>query len=526
MSVRVCVYPVPISDPGSISRYGSASSSVVSGRGSPSRLISASATCIAAISQQAANTSASSTCRASAVQTEDGTVSPPTQSQTCSLPEIPNSPSLRSVATSDSPLLVQVRNIAERQKEEMLQGSAMQSTTRSSTFPNFRALQRLALSARTSTNSRRSSTTCVHADKDLNRRSTLSNSNSSRTPGSNSTNHPADERCGKSFQLSRGPEATRTPADFCALTSLPGNRQDERLRWKSSSSDEMMEAYVADHPMSSKFHKKKSAKKKKRKTKRTKSRSHLSQKHPPESKQSLADKKATVQDSLGTLLRAMPVVVETKKIEVYSSRYGKCETEGITPHRTERKSSDIEKANSPNPVTSLQRDSPQGAFVSNLTAQGRHPIIYASRVSPRIPGPGGLGNGSREQDNLSRVTRVYLSDKQSGNLRECGSILPCAPPCTPTPQMMQKYQYIPSMMDLRSQRAVRDRLSGMEQKAKKKQQQQREEARKVEQQLQRDQVSAWKQRQRLEIYALNKIMTEFEENNFQQFMKMMSGKTP
>ena len=66
----------------------------------------------------------------------------------------------------------------------------------------------------------------------------------------------------------------------------------------------------------------------------------------------------------------------------------------------------------------------------------------------------------------------------------------------------------------------------MEEKVKKKVQQQRDEARKTEQQLQRDQAVALKQRQRLEIYALNKVMTEFEWMNFKEFMKNMDGKSP
>ena len=65
----------------------------------------------------------------------------------------------------------------------------------------------------------------------------------------------------------------------------------------------------------------------------------------------------------------------------------------------------------------------------------------------------------------------------------------------------------------------------MEDKANKKVQQQKEEARKTAQQLQQDQSAALKQRQRLEIYALNKIMTEFEWKNFEEFMKEVDGKT-
>ncbi|XP_038061613.1 uncharacterized protein LOC119732246 [Patiria miniata] len=524
MSVRVCVYPVPLRDPGSLSRYGSASSSIVSGPVSPSPLISAST--MAALSRQAVDMSASTN------QRPDAVVSTPTQSRICSLPEIPNSPSARSVTSSDSPFLIQVRNITEKQNQQTSVKSSQHCTARNSTFPNFRALQRLSLSAKTKAaspnkNPRRSSTTYDYFNPDLNQNSTSSKSSSSRTP----LLYRADDqtqRSGQDLRKDQSLDDRGTPAAFSALESLPGNRHSDTERRQCLSSEETIQGYVADHSVSPKFHKKKSAKKKKRKTKRTKSRAHHLQKHPQDSRRSSSDKTAPLQDnSLGAILRAMPVMVETKKIEVYSSRYSKCDTERIVSHQNEKKSLGDERGDIPKYTNSPYRDSPQGALLmSKVSLEGPDPVIYASRVSPRIPGPSGPGGGSRDQGNMSRVTRVYLSEKQSGNLRECGLILPCAPPGTPTPQMLQRYQYIPSMMDLRSQRAVRDRLSGMEQKAKKKQQQQREEARKTEQQLQRDQAVAWKQRQRREIYALNKIMTEFEAKNFQEFMKRMSEKTP
>lgn len=34
---------------------------------------------------------------------------------------------------------------------------------------------------------------------------------------------------------------------------------------------------------------------------------------------------------------------------------------------------------------------------------------------------------------LKKVTKVFLSEKQSSCLKECGILVPCAPPCTPTP---------------------------------------------------------------------------------------------
>ncbi|XP_077998383.1 uncharacterized protein LOC144451424 [Glandiceps talaboti] len=118
------------------------------------------------------------------------------------------------------------------------------------------------------------------------------------------------------------------------------------------------------------------------------------------------------------------------------------------------------------------------------------------------------------------LTRVYLSEKQSGVMRECGGHYPCAPPATPTIELYDKYEYVPCMSDIRSQRAVKARLSDIQAIEQKKKQRKKEEARKSELQRQKDSIIEEKQRQRLEIYALNKIMTAFENQNFRQFCEM------
>ncbi|XP_071944382.1 uncharacterized protein [Antedon mediterranea] len=122
-----------------------------------------------------------------------------------------------------------------------------------------------------------------------------------------------------------------------------------------------------------------------------------------------------------------------------------------------------------------------------------------------------------------KVRRVYLSDKQSGVIKDCGMMLPCAPPCTPTIEQLKKVEYVLSMNDIRSQRTVKERLSQIESKARRKELAKKEEAKRTEKQYLKEKELQKKQRQRLEIYALNKIMTELEENNFKKFCEIMEN---
>ncbi|XP_002731167.1 uncharacterized protein LOC100372709 [Saccoglossus kowalevskii] len=129
------------------------------------------------------------------------------------------------------------------------------------------------------------------------------------------------------------------------------------------------------------------------------------------------------------------------------------------------------------------------------------------------------GTGEWKLDDY-HVTRVYLSQKQSGVIKECGNVYPCAPPATPTVEQQQKYEYVPCMSDIRSQRAVKSRLTDMQMVEKKKKEKRKEEAKRAEIQKQRDNIAEQRQRQRLEIYALNKVMTQFENDNFRKFCAM------
>lgn len=120
-------------------------------------------------------------------------------------------------------------------------------------------------------------------------------------------------------------------------------------------------------------------------------------------------------------------------------------------------------------------------------------------------------------DNTTKVTKIFLSDKHSGTVKDCGIEIPCAPPATPTPEQLRKVEYIPSLNDIRSQRAVKVKLQVLEKEAQKKLEKQREEKEKVDKQNKKIMEKDLKHQQRLEIYALNKVMTELENSRFKEF---------
>ncbi|OWF40296.1 uncharacterized protein LOC110463964 [Mizuhopecten yessoensis] len=118
---------------------------------------------------------------------------------------------------------------------------------------------------------------------------------------------------------------------------------------------------------------------------------------------------------------------------------------------------------------------------------------------------------------IAKVTKVYLSEKHSGTMKDCGMEYPCAPPATPTPDQLKKVEYVPSMNDIRAQRAVKLKLQVLEKEASKKTERQKEEKARQEKLQMKDREKELKIRQRNEIYALNKAMTELEQQRFQEF---------
>ncbi|KAH9504421.1 hypothetical protein Btru_063565 [Bulinus truncatus] len=122
-----------------------------------------------------------------------------------------------------------------------------------------------------------------------------------------------------------------------------------------------------------------------------------------------------------------------------------------------------------------------------------------------------------------KTTKIFLSEKQSGLISDCGMKVPCAPPTTPTPDQLKKTEYVPSLQDIKAQRLVRQRLQVIEekeiQKEKKKKETQDIGCQKSLKEIRQD----LKKMQRREIYALNKVMTDLEYQNFCQYMESMNA---
>ncbi|XP_050413241.1 uncharacterized protein LOC126827762 [Patella vulgata] len=140
-------------------------------------------------------------------------------------------------------------------------------------------------------------------------------------------------------------------------------------------------------------------------------------------------------------------------------------------------------------------------------------------VSPKVC----LSRRSVSQANdtyIKRITKIYQSQSQSGTVEVCGVDLPCAPPATPTPEQLKYHQYIPSLNDVMAQRAIKLRLEKIERKELKKMDKRKEEEIKQEKLQQKDKLIEKRRKQRLEIYALNKIMTELENKKFQEFCQI------
>lgn len=127
-------------------------------------------------------------------------------------------------------------------------------------------------------------------------------------------------------------------------------------------------------------------------------------------------------------------------------------------------------------------------------------------------------SSNTKEETTTQPRKIYLSEKQSGVISDAGTMYPCAPPATPTAEQARKYNYVPSLHDIRAQRSFRQRLQFIESKVSKKEKKKEDENLKQEQVTKREKRLDMKRRQRLEIYALNKVMTDLEQDMFHQFM--------
>ncbi|XP_005094013.1 uncharacterized protein LOC101856722 [Aplysia californica] len=191
--------------------------------------------------------------------------------------------------------------------------------------------------------------------------------------------------------------------------------------------------------------------------------------------------------------------------------------QGVTIHEKPGGNSNVKKSQDKSKLHNTLSSHQKPSFASkSLNAA----IVEYSRKNasyPEVTLHKKKTSNSIDEDSV-RLTKVYLSEKQSGHISDSGTTYPCAPPATPTAEQMKKYEYVPSLHDIRAQRSFRNRLQLMETRAAKKEKKKQDENLRLEQLSMRERKIEMKRRQRLEIYALNKIMTDLEHERFHQFM--------
>lgn len=63
---------------------------------------------------------------------------------------------------------------------------------------------------------------------------------------------------------------------------------------------------------------------------------------------------------------------------------------------------------------------------------------FFSPLTQKLPVHGSTSRNHNHYDTSNKVTKIYLSDKHSGTVKDCGFDIPCAPPATPTPGMVTR----------------------------------------------------------------------------------------
>ncbi|XP_019922882.2 axoneme-associated protein mst101(2) isoform X1 [Magallana gigas] len=176
-------------------------------------------------------------------------------------------------------------------------------------------------------------------------------------------------------------------------------------------------------------------------------------------------------------------------------------------------------------VSIVNRQTTQVSTKQIILPQMTNNFMVKSDVKERTSGQDSLQSSKSfvyppsrvNHTDISRITKIYLSEKQSGVVRDCGMDVPCAPPATPLPDPSKKVEYIPCMNDIRSQRAVKVKLQVLEKEAQRKSARRRDDHAKQEKLQQKEREKDLRVKQRMEIYALNKIMTDLENKRFREF---------
>jgi len=130
------------------------------------------------------------------------------------------------------------------------------------------------------------------------------------------------------------------------------------------------------------------------------------------------------------------------------------------------------------------------------------------------------GNEKGNNGAGGKAVKIYHSNKQTCDVRlEGGVSLPGAPPATPRDSYAKYVDYVPAMSDIRSQRQLRNTLASLEQKQKAKAERLLMAAKDADAERRKEAALRLKTTQRREIYILNEIMEEMENQNFRQFCR-------
>jgi len=119
----------------------------------------------------------------------------------------------------------------------------------------------------------------------------------------------------------------------------------------------------------------------------------------------------------------------------------------------------------------------------------------------------------------TRYKKVYFSEKQTSNV----SGIPGAPPCTPAPDLYNSSDFVSSLADHKAKNDVKKRLLQLEAKQHEKERIETKKALEIMKQAKDEEAMRKKHVQRLKIYAINKIMAEWELEQFMKFKEDQSG---
>lgn len=125
-----------------------------------------------------------------------------------------------------------------------------------------------------------------------------------------------------------------------------------------------------------------------------------------------------------------------------------------------------------------------------------------------------IGNGGDK-----KMHRVPLSQKQPQLTKKAGPVMPSSLTTTSAAEHPNQFDYVPSLIDIKTQRHINQRLESVRRLDQKKAEHRRDEEKKQERVTFKEKMANQKKRQRQEIYALNKVMTDMEYKQFQELVQ-------